>query len=171
MGRLADDMARLSGDIRASRDAREVFVNELKLSIAAMMAGFCNDRVEMNKNMKIEREYFIFHVKRSVANLRRTVAGLRREISNDITGARRIWSGPSPAQRRAKEEAERRRAEVERKAREEAERQRAEAERQPIEKAESRDAEDGQKAKEEKSPLSPDRERKAKKGKPIKSRK
>ncbi len=97
------------------------FVTDLKAQVSQMRVNLHNVHAETVRKAKTKRAKFI-------SNLKREVAGLRQELAFDIKGARRALSGPSPAERKAEEEAERRRAEAERKAREEAEHQRIEAE-------------------------------------------
>ena len=135
MGRLTDDMIRLCGEISVLRGDRKAFLNELKhdvvgiqIGVASMKAGFRNAHAQMARKMKTERAGFIFNLERTVAGLKNAVAGIRKEFAVDITGARREWSGPSPSERRAREEAERRRMEAERKVAGETEQKRSDTE-------------------------------------------
>jgi len=71
MGRLTNDMTRLSGEIRAGHTARVSFVKDLKREVAAMRKGF--------RHANKERA--------------RTVMALRQEVAADLEGARRAWAG------------------------------------------------------------------------------
>ena len=106
MGKLTDDMTRLVGEIKAGHAARVSFGKDMRQEVATMREGF----------------------RRAIEERVREVKALRQEVAADLAGARRAWFGPSPAERQAKKEAERRareQAERERRAQEEAERQRA----------------------------------------------
>jgi len=87
MGPLTESMRRLCGEIVSLRGARVSFVKDLKREVVALRAGF--------RRQNKERA--------------RTVMALRQEVAADLAGARRAWFGPTPAERRAKEEAERER--------------------------------------------------------------
>ncbi len=108
MGPITEATTRLVGEIKAGRAARLSFVKDLKREVAAMREGF--------RRQNKERA--------------RTVMALRQEVAADLAGAHRAWFGPTPAERRAREQAERERLaqeEEQRLAQEEAERQRAAA--------------------------------------------
>ena len=84
------------------------------------MAGFHRAHKAMARQTKAERRAAVNHLKK-------TVGGMRREFALDLAGAHRAWFGPSPAERRAQAEAERRakaEAEAEHRAKEAAERDR-----------------------------------------------
>ncbi len=72
----------------------------------------------MARQTKAERRAAVNHLKK-------TVGGMRREFALDLAGAHRVWFGPSPAELRAKADAERAgRGRGETRAREAAERDR-----------------------------------------------
>ena len=110
MGHLTDDMTRLVGEIKDGHPERVTFLKGMGQEVAAMREGFRRANEERVREVK----------------------ALRQEVDADLAGARRAWFGPSPAERRAREQAERERRaqeqeEVERRAQEEAARLRAAA--------------------------------------------
>jgi hypothetical protein len=101
-------MTRLVGEIKAGHAERVSFLKDMGQEVAAMREGF------RRVNEKRTRE----------------VMALRQGVATDLEGAHRAWFGPSPADHRAKAEADRRareQAERERRAQEEAARLRAAA--------------------------------------------
>lgn len=149
MGSLTEGMTRLCGEILARRGARLTYIEDLGQNVAEMKANLRRAHHDMSRQTKAERQDFVKALDREVASLlagfRRThqdlsrktkaarlaavheiklcVGGMCREFALDLAGARRAWSGPSPAERRAKAEKERRaKAEDEQRAREAAER-------------------------------------------------
>lgn len=95
MGRMTDDMTRLVGEIRASRDDRGRLLQdlkhgtaEMKRAVARMQTGFRSQRADMVRRQQRMLRGF-------VSGLRSTVAGLRKECSDDLAGAHNVWSGPS----------------------------------------------------------------------------
>jgi len=118
MGPITEATTRLVGEIKAGHAARLSFVKDLKREVAAMREGFrrANDaRVR-------EVAALLAGFRREHKERARTVMALRQEVAADLAGAHRAWFGPSPAERRAREQAER-----ERRAQEEAERRHAPA--------------------------------------------
>ena len=153
MGPFTESMTRLCGEIVALRGARLTFVRDLGQDVAAMKADFRRGQFEMARRSKAERQGFVkalghevaslmagFHRahkamarqtkaerRAAVNHLKKTVGGMRREFALDLAGAHRVWCGPTPAERRAQAEAQRRgqaAAEAERRATEAAERDR-----------------------------------------------
>jgi hypothetical protein len=151
---LTESMTRLCGEIVAWRRARLGFVRDLSQKVASMKASFRLAHTEMARRSKAERQDFVLALGHGVASLRagfrrahkdmahktraerraatnrlkKTVSARRREFALDLAGAHRIWFGPSPAELKAKVEADRR-------AREAAERQRRAAEARAKEEA------------------------------------
>ena len=148
MGALTESMARLCGEIVGLRGARLNFIQDLGQNVAEMKANLRREHAEMARQTKSERQIFVKGLGREVENLLKSfhrahkgmaqkskaerqaavnqlkvsVGGRCQEFALDLAGARRAWSGPTPAERRAKAEAERRaKAEAERRAREAAE--------------------------------------------------
>jgi hypothetical protein len=129
-------MTRLCGEIVALRGARLTFVRDLGQDVAAMKADFRRAHAEMGRRTKAERQGFVnalghevaslmggFHRahkamarqtrterRAAVNHLKKTVGGMRREFALDLAGAHRVWCGPTPAEHRAKAEAESKRA-------------------------------------------------------------
>lgn len=151
MGSLTESMAQLCGEIVGLRGARLSFIQDLGQNVAEMKANLRREHAKMAKQTKAERQGFVLDLGREVENLLQSfhrahkdmarkskaerlaavnqikvcVGGMCQEFALDLAGGRRAWSGPSPAERRAKAEAERRaKAEAERLAKEEAEKQR-----------------------------------------------
>lgn len=168
MGHLTDDITRLCGEIHALRNGREALMKDLaektlnlKEAVSTMRTGFYTTHAEMAKKTKRERKAFI-------SGLRETVAGLRHEVANDLTGARRVFFGPTPMEQKAMEENIQRRVEALRRARTEAERERVETERKAkreAEEAERKKGEAERRAKKEAEEAETEAERRVKKKK------
>src|SRR6266496_1285762 len=97
MGILTSDMKRLRREIRELRGTRKDLMldlargaKEMKDVVAGMRANFRNAHTDMARNMRAEREAFVFGLKRSVS-------GMRKEFADDLAGARRAWLEPTPA--------------------------------------------------------------------------
>jgi len=93
MGRIADDMTRLVGEIRASRDDRGRLLQDLKQgtadmkrAVARMETGFRSQRADMVRRQQRTLRGF-------VSSLKATVAGLRKESADDLAGAHHVWAG------------------------------------------------------------------------------
>jgi len=122
MGNLTDDMTRLCGEIVSLRNARGDLMAELASGardltdyVSSMQADFCDARRKMAKKTKAELAAFVSGVKTKVMNM-------REEMSGDLAGARRAWSGLTEADlfgKRRQLEAEARRKKEERKRAEE----------------------------------------------------
>jgi len=150
MGILTSDMTRLCDEISALRGAREALMKDLahgakdlKDAVSGMKAGFCNAHAEMARKTKAERVAF-------VSSLKKTVSGMRKGSTADIAGARRAWFGPPPAERKAMELKEQRRAEAEaRRRKEEEEQRRKEAQEKRIKEDRRRIEDEARRMKEE----------------------
>lgn len=152
MGSLTESMTRLCSEIVGLRGARLTFITELGQNVAEMKAKLRRDHAKMARQTKAERQTFVKDLGHEVETLltgfrqvhkgmarkakaervaavnriKVCVGGMCQEFAQDLAGARRAWSGPTPAERRAKSEAERRaKAEAEQKAKEAAEREAA----------------------------------------------
>ena len=134
MGSLTESMTRLCSEIVGLRGARLTFVHDLGQNVAEMQANLRRDHSEMARRTKTERQDFVKDLGQEVETLlqgfhrahksmaRKTkaerlaavkqikvcVGGMCQEFAQDLAGGRRAWSGPSPAERRAKAEAEHR---------------------------------------------------------------
>lgn len=93
MGRVTDDMTRLVGEIRASRDDRGRLVRDLrqgtaqmKRAVVRMEAGFRSHRADMARAQQRMLGGF-------VSGLKATVGGLRKACADDLAGARSVWVG------------------------------------------------------------------------------
>ncbi len=147
---LTESMTQLCGEILACRGARLTFIADLGQNVAAMKANLRRAHHDMAQQTRAERQDFLKALDREVDKLRAgfrrahqdmsrktkaerqaavneiklCVGGICREFALDLAGARRAWSGPSPAERRAQAEKERRaKAEAEERAREAAARE------------------------------------------------
>jgi hypothetical protein len=134
MGPFTASMTRLCGEIVALRGARLTFVRDLGQDVADMKADFRRAHADMSRRSKAERQGFVktlghevaslmagFHRahkamacqtkaerRAAVNHLKKTVGGMRREFALDLAGAHRVWCGPTPVERRAQAEAQRR---------------------------------------------------------------
>jgi len=93
VGRLTEDMTRLSGEIQTLRGSRRALRKELadgshdrQMDVFEMCADFADTHARMAKRTKEERLAFC-------KNLKRTVGGQQREMRADIAAARRAWAG------------------------------------------------------------------------------
>ncbi len=93
MGRLLEDMTRLSGEIRALRESRRAFRKELadgdgdrRMDVFEMCADFAGTQARVAQRGKEERLAFL-------KNLKRIVGGHQWEMRADIAAARRAWGG------------------------------------------------------------------------------
>jgi predicted flap endonuclease-1-like 5' DNA nuclease len=91
-------------------------VADLADNVSQMISGFQQDHAEMARNGKAERKAFLSHLTQDVTDLQREIAHLLEALADDIAGAHRAWSGPTPeelkaqARRSAREEAKREKA-------------------------------------------------------------
>jgi hypothetical protein len=93
MGRLLEDMTRLSGEIQALRGSRQTFRKELadgnrerERDVAEMCGDFSGTQTRMAERMRAGRLAFL-------KNLKQTVSGQQRDMRADIAAARRAWAG------------------------------------------------------------------------------
>jgi hypothetical protein len=93
MGRLLQDMTRLSGEIQALRGSRQTFRKELadgnrerERDVAEMCGDFSGTQTRMAERMRAGRLAFL-------KNLKQTVSGQQRDMRADIAAARRAWAG------------------------------------------------------------------------------
>lgn len=148
MGFLTGEMTRLCDEIMALRGARETLIKDLihgardlQKSVAEMQASFRQAHAEMARKTGAERTAFI-------SGLKQTVLGLRTDFATELAGARKAWFGPSPAERLAREQAERRREEEEARRLREQEERRAKEEKRRLEAEASRKREEERRAQE-----------------------
>jgi hypothetical protein len=93
MGRLLEDMTRLSGEIQALRGSRLAFRKELadgnrnrEKDVAEMCADFSGTQTRMAERVRAGRLAFL-------KRLRQNVSRQQRDTREDIAGARRAWAG------------------------------------------------------------------------------
>jgi hypothetical protein len=93
MGRLLEDMTRLTEEIQALHESREMLRKELtdgnlerQMDVYEMCADFASTQARVAKRSKAGRLAFLNH-------LRRTVGGLQRDMGTDLDGVRRVWAG------------------------------------------------------------------------------
>jgi len=106
---------------KETRQERQGFVAALNTQVALMQGGFRQAHARMARESKGERLSFLFDLKSRVAKMqagfrqvhtqmaKTVVGGLRREFAADLAGAHRAFFGLSPAELKARAEAERRR--------------------------------------------------------------
>jgi hypothetical protein len=92
MGRLLDDMTRLSGEIQALRGGRRAFrkgledgTRDRRMDVFEMCADFAGSQGRMADRTKTERLAFL-------NNLKRAVGGQQRDMRADLAAARRAWA-------------------------------------------------------------------------------
>jgi hypothetical protein len=93
MGKLLEDMTRLSGEIQALRGSRRAFREELaegnrnrEKDVAEMCADFAGTQTRTGERMRAGRLAFL-------KRLKQTVSGQQREMRADLAAARRAWAG------------------------------------------------------------------------------
>jgi hypothetical protein len=93
MGKLLEDMTRLSGEIQALRGSRQTFRKELadgnrerQKDVAEMCGDFLGTQTRMAARMRAGRLAFL-------KRLKQTVSGQQRDMRADIAAARRAWAG------------------------------------------------------------------------------
>jgi hypothetical protein len=93
MGRLLEDMTRLTEEIQALHGSRRALCKELadghrerQMDVFEMCADLADTQARMAKRALEERLAFL-------NSLRRNVGGQQREMRADIAGARRAWAG------------------------------------------------------------------------------
>jgi predicted flap endonuclease-1-like 5' DNA nuclease/gas vesicle protein len=88
---------------RKLKDDLQMFVSGIKSTVADLKRQFCNEHIEMTGKADAERKMFFSNVKQALADLKLQTANFLRDISDDLAGAHRAWSGatPTPAGKRA----------------------------------------------------------------------
>jgi len=115
------DMRRTVADMRKENQAE---IAERRSGVGEMLSGFRTAHAEMAREQRKaldaneaerKQEAEEAHAGRVafVGEMKKTVAGLREGFQAENAAAHRAWSGPTPAERRAMERAERRRANAE----------------------------------------------------------
>lgn len=83
---LASDLTRLRDEMGALRKDRGTFMNELRIAVADMRAGFCGAHMEMARKMKADLRAFMH-------SFRQKVAEQREEVRGELAAAHRAWFG------------------------------------------------------------------------------
>lgn len=93
------------GELRAFISDVKKGVDGLRKDVSQMQARFQEERSTMAGETKADLLEFVSGINGFVSDLKETVKGLRQEFAFDLEGARRAWSGASPTERGAMEEA------------------------------------------------------------------
>ncbi|MDP2644997.1 MAG: hypothetical protein Q8P24_08665 [Desulfobacterales bacterium] len=133
MDLFRDDRAEMAGNMKDNLNAcmaeTEAYVSNLKNDVADMQDNFRGDHAEMADKLKENLQMFVSGIKSTVSdlekqfrnwhievagkagaerkifisNLKLQTADLLQDISDDLAGTRRVWSGatPTPAGKRA----------------------------------------------------------------------
>ena len=93
MGKLLQDMTRLSGEIQALRESRRALRSELaegnrdrQMNVAEMCGDFRGTETRTAARMRAGRLAFL-------KRLKQTVGGQQRDLRADMAAARRAWAG------------------------------------------------------------------------------
>jgi hypothetical protein len=97
-GKMKDDLGRFLLALRYD-------VSELRATVSKMKESFRDDHAEMATKTAEMAKTTKENLGTFAHDLSQKVAGLRERFSADIVGARRFWSGPSRAGRKATREA------------------------------------------------------------------
>jgi predicted flap endonuclease-1-like 5' DNA nuclease len=108
---LKEEVSDLQGDFRRDhaemarklKDDLQMFAAGIKSTLSDLEKQFRNEHIEMTGKARAERRIFFSKVKQSLADLKLQTADLLQDISDDLAGAHRAWSGatPTPAGNRA----------------------------------------------------------------------
>ncbi len=104
----ADDLVRLSDEMKTSDMERAAFVENVKSNVNDMLPRFRKAHAEMAKgfretlasneaNRKDEAEKARVERGAFVSGLKKTMAELRKRFAEENAAAHRAWSGPAPA--------------------------------------------------------------------------
>jgi hypothetical protein len=103
IGNLTNDITRLCGEIAALRDSRAKLRSNLaqgnrdrENSVAETLSEFRNARGDMADRTRTELASFVESMRDVVTELKQTVATFRGEFAEDLSNARRAWSGRGP---------------------------------------------------------------------------
>jgi len=93
MGKLLDDMTRLSGEITELRGTRRAFRGELAegtrnraKEVVEMCADFADTHTRTAERIRVGRLAFLKSLKQSVSDQ-------QHDMRADLAGARRVWAG------------------------------------------------------------------------------
>jgi predicted flap endonuclease-1-like 5' DNA nuclease len=85
---------------RKLKDDLNAFASGITSSVADLMDLFSNEHIEMTGKARAERKIFFSKLKQSLDTLKLKTADFLQDISDDLAGARRAWSGTTPAGQR-----------------------------------------------------------------------
>jgi predicted flap endonuclease-1-like 5' DNA nuclease len=104
VSKLKNDVADMQVNFRSDhvdmadklKEDLQMFASGIKSTIADLEKQFRNERIDMTGNARAERQLFFLSVKQSLDALNLKTAHLLQDISDDLAGARRAWSGATP---------------------------------------------------------------------------
>jgi predicted flap endonuclease-1-like 5' DNA nuclease len=85
---------------KRTKAERGAFVSGLKEEVARMQHAFRDAQARMSRETKSDLSVFLSGVRDFVSGMKATVNNLQQDFATDIAGARKAWSGVSPAKRR-----------------------------------------------------------------------
>jgi predicted flap endonuclease-1-like 5' DNA nuclease len=91
------------------KDDLQMFAAGIKSTVSDLEKQFHDEHAALSGKARAERQMFISNVKQSLADLKQQTADLLQNISSDLAGARRAWSGapPTPSRKRTAEKVRR----------------------------------------------------------------
>jgi len=114
---LKNDMAGMQASFRSDhvdmadklKADLQMFAAGIKSTVSDLEKQFHDEHTVLSGKARAERQMFISNVKQSLADLKQQTADLLQNISDDLAGARRAWSGapPTPSRKRAAEKVRR----------------------------------------------------------------
>jgi predicted flap endonuclease-1-like 5' DNA nuclease len=93
-----NDHADMAGKLKENL---QMFAAGIKSTVSDLEKQFRNEHIETTGKAGAERQMFFSNVKQSLADLKLKTTDLLQDISDDLAGARRAWSGATPAGKRA----------------------------------------------------------------------
>ena len=108
---LKNDVADMQDNFRSDhadmadklKENLQVFVSGVKATVSDLEKQFRNEHAELTGKARAERQMFFLNVKQSLDALKQKTADLLQDISDDLAGVRKAWSGATPAGKRAAE--------------------------------------------------------------------
>ena len=82
---------------RIAKEERSAFVSGMFSTVSSLLADFSCSRADMARSDQAARGAFVSDVKK-------TVASLLKNTAEDLEGARRVWRGPTAAEKSAAKE-------------------------------------------------------------------
>jgi predicted flap endonuclease-1-like 5' DNA nuclease len=105
---LKNDVADMQDNFRSDhadmagrlKENLQMFAAGIKSTVSDLEKQFRNEHAELTGKARAERQMFFSNVKQSIADLKLKTTDLLQEITDDLAGARRAWSGATPAGKR-----------------------------------------------------------------------